>query len=589
METTANNLYQRSYNFGFNSDMEEYSVDMKPISYSYLLNKSNFDTNVSGSNDSIINPWQVENLQEFLYYHCPQCEFTSKELVEFYSHAVENHQQARIEFCKDSNVTPDIKDIDVPPEIMDHSQQINLDLSTVESQHVIEDYGKLVLFDMLDCHSCDKVVFNMPAKRVNHMLDDHSYQWKEGVKTYQNLQCPQCPELVLKATSSFLSHLVDHENEKYGRTYVTKAVSSLIEETFRCSYENCSTKRFFKFENLQEHLLYHDKAGKKELYNANGMLQCEECGWTTMKDEPKRLLKHNLYEHPENNATSDFMCEICGKYFYDSLDLEKHAENEHGNGSDIVCAKCGHICKSKMELTQHKEKNHFENKRKMKVDCKICNKKLSLSSLRDHMKLAHQDQSLRTCHLCNKVLKSRAFLYTHYINDHPTENCPVEIDNVSVFKCHFCDQIFSTSAATYTHMKQKHNVRKSHNEIKASSKPECPFCDETLKSEIDFIDHLVKNHPEKEAPYDILKSFQNGYKCLGCGDFNQSPFSYYRHIKYNHQKIRVKGGYSAAGYSYAYLYKSRRTKEFSKCQFCYKKFKELKSLEIHILKKHQKL
>ena len=107
METMTNNLYQPSYDFGLDSDMEEDSVDMKPISYSYLLNKSNFDTNVSGSNDSIINPWQVENLQEFLYYHCPQCEFTSKELIEFYSHAVENHEQARVEFCKDSNVTPE--------------------------------------------------------------------------------------------------------------------------------------------------------------------------------------------------------------------------------------------------------------------------------------------------------------------------------------------------------------------------------------------------------------------------------------------------------------------------------------------------
>ena len=103
----ANNLYQPSYNFGFNSDMEEDDVIMKPNSDPW--NKSNLDTNVSVSNDSNINPWQVENLQEFLYYHCPQCEFTSKELIEFYSHAVENHQQARIEFCKDPDVTPDIK------------------------------------------------------------------------------------------------------------------------------------------------------------------------------------------------------------------------------------------------------------------------------------------------------------------------------------------------------------------------------------------------------------------------------------------------------------------------------------------------
>ena len=57
---------------------------------------------------------------------------------------------------------------------MDHSWQVNLDLSTVETQHVMEDYEKLAPFDMLDCHSCADVSFIMPSKRVNHMLDDHS-------------------------------------------------------------------------------------------------------------------------------------------------------------------------------------------------------------------------------------------------------------------------------------------------------------------------------------------------------------------------------------------------------------------------------
>ena len=35
--------------------------------------------------------------------------------------AIDSHQQARIKFCRDSNVTPDVKDIDVLPEIMDNS------------------------------------------------------------------------------------------------------------------------------------------------------------------------------------------------------------------------------------------------------------------------------------------------------------------------------------------------------------------------------------------------------------------------------------------------------------------------------------
>ena len=73
-----------------------------------------------------MNPWEVDNLQEFLFYHCPECDFINKEESEFYSHAVESHVQARAIFYKDSNLNIKIEDIDVPLEEMDDSQQITL-------------------------------------------------------------------------------------------------------------------------------------------------------------------------------------------------------------------------------------------------------------------------------------------------------------------------------------------------------------------------------------------------------------------------------------------------------------------------------
>ena len=540
--------------------------------------EANSNSITQDSNDTNINPWEVENLKEFQHYHCPQCNFTCKEECEFYSHAVETHKQARIIFYKDSNVTLNIVDIDVLPEIMGHSQQVNLDLSTVESQHVMEDYEKLAPFDMLDCHSCQdvskNVSFNMPSRRVSHMLDDHSYQKvQEG-----NFKCPQCPtKQTFNTVSTFRKHLVDHENENYVRKNLDN-VAKKHKETFLCSYANCG--QFSKFEKLQEHLLFHVRAGNKELYNSKGMLSCDLCGWTIIKSDPIRLLKHLFYEHSEHTTTSDFMCEMCGKYFYDANDLKKHFENEHGDGSDIVCDKCGNIYKSKMELRQHMEEQHPKvDKKKMQTRCEFCNKKLVGSSMYEHIKNVHQDKSLRTCHLCDKILKSRAFLYTHYINDHPTENCPVEIDNINVFKCLYCEQIFATDKATITHMKLKHNISRSHhiNDLKAAPKQDCPFCNETPKSSIDFIDHLVKEHPDKDPPYDLLNSFQYGFKCLGCGDYNVSPFNYYRHLKYNHQKIR--------GEVKEFMKRADPTKSYQ-CKFCSKKLKSSKTLKIHMLQKH---
>ena len=41
------------------------------------------------------NPWHVPNLEEFLYYCCPECDIKTKEHQEFYEHAIEVHELAK--------------------------------------------------------------------------------------------------------------------------------------------------------------------------------------------------------------------------------------------------------------------------------------------------------------------------------------------------------------------------------------------------------------------------------------------------------------------------------------------------------------
>ena len=126
-----------------------------------------------------------------------------------------------------------------------------------------------------------------------------------------------------------------------------------------CAYLNCSTKPFSDYDKLQQHLLLHEKVGHKEIYDSRGFLKCFHCGWTLFRHEPKKLLKHVFYEHPENEIRSDYVCELCGKYFYDSIDLDKHIKNDHENGTDIICDKCGQLCESKLDLKQHNKGIHL--------------------------------------------------------------------------------------------------------------------------------------------------------------------------------------------------------------------------------------
>ena len=42
-----------------------------------------------------LNPWEVENLEEFLYYWCPECDDRHQTRELFLQHAFEKHQNSR--------------------------------------------------------------------------------------------------------------------------------------------------------------------------------------------------------------------------------------------------------------------------------------------------------------------------------------------------------------------------------------------------------------------------------------------------------------------------------------------------------------
>ena len=81
--------------------------------------------------------------------------------------------------------------------------------------------------------SLAEISFDVPSRRVNHILDEH---WYQNTK-YENLFCPECPNLRLSKQSSFLSHLMYHENEKYGRVKTKRKTFKIMkdETNFRSS------------------------------------------------------------------------------------------------------------------------------------------------------------------------------------------------------------------------------------------------------------------------------------------------------------------------------------------------------------------
>ena len=50
------------------------------------------------------NPWNVESIDEFSYFNCPECTFHSKEKTYFQDHATRNHPLSSVFFCKGTKV-----------------------------------------------------------------------------------------------------------------------------------------------------------------------------------------------------------------------------------------------------------------------------------------------------------------------------------------------------------------------------------------------------------------------------------------------------------------------------------------------------
>ena len=45
------------------------------------------------------NPWNVSNIQEFLYYNCPECDTKERDSEVFIQHALDNHEMSKSWIC----------------------------------------------------------------------------------------------------------------------------------------------------------------------------------------------------------------------------------------------------------------------------------------------------------------------------------------------------------------------------------------------------------------------------------------------------------------------------------------------------------
>ena len=499
-----------------------------------------------------MNPWAVSDLEEFLFFCCPECDFKKKNIDEFLNHAINIHPDSKVHMTTfHSNISElsqcvkkeEASEIDIVEDFEQFSAKIdtNKDFNVSERAQIKECFVKLdkieVTKEMLNnCHVIP------PKKTIEGTLKDEGNQAaKKFVKlTFVPFPRESDNKMVGEMTESSLKTVQNKTEEEN--------ISIDVGEEFDRDIMDTSCDSESDEENLEYNSIITNtmpnKASKKPL-------MCQQCTVCSRKYfSQSRFDGHKCFPLPpvkkkrvkRNHPKEKFMCQKCGKCFTTKQTLEKHEEKSHQESDEpIQCKMCSYVTNKNMLMDLHEKKFHKMNGN---FCCEICGHKFaSFIGVTRHKKFRHvtnEQLSEMPCH-CHKC--EEKFDNSVDLNDH-LKYCLADADKKNL-KCCFCKSAnWLSNIAVERHSVEDHQ----------SLSKVCHICDAVL-SMITIGRHIKGVHQEKK------------FKCSEC----EKTFKYHRSITLH--KLKVHNDTSVTHHS---------------CKYCDKKFVQKKRLDDHVNLKHTK-
>ena len=295
------------------------------------------------------NPWVSKELKDFVFYHCPECEFQSQMENQFYQHAVNSHEKAKEVFEEPEYCEPFIEDYDPPslpvnetdwyvyPNQPPNSVHTLTDDDLIKDSTLIEEkledvvakeYGELHLEPLYHNSIARAEIFIEELQRNKHL----------------KFKCPlySCDENFNSRELFFLHQASVHNWSLFEAQRRSVKSETKKKEVLKISKENgrfpCPFKCGSHFENeqtLKAHLVY----------DLN--IKCIK-GCKSTKNSVK-LPKQGRYR---------FTCLICDKDCSSAGVLKIHMKKNHGG---INCHHCGNSYGTLGELYKHIRKHHKDS------------------------------------------------------------------------------------------------------------------------------------------------------------------------------------------------------------------------------------
>ena len=499
--------------------------------------------------DNQQNPWFVKDIEEFLYFCCPECDVKDQSKELFLKHALDQHPNAKegIQPFMDNNIKEepfnneqnyDLNNDECLPDTFlnsDYSIGEYRDILKCEIKDENKDYKEnenMTSKELFEgpknrtCITCGKT-FKGPAHLRRHIESIH-----ERKKHY----CEFCENKTFTQDANLQLHIKTHHSEEI-LNYVEpsdfdisinqedwkmneEVLKNLVEKSDLNNYSNDSPNRTLIWERItnQFNILtgnnwnwndvslrwknYIYKAAQKRLQDSN-WIKCDFC--TKIFTKKEKLENHIKNRHKKFKR----QCHICSKFFTNKSDFEGHYIETHGIFKMYRCEFCSKEFEKRDLLSKHV--NIYHKGKNSTVVCDLCGKSYSSeSSLKKHHRAVHEGIKDHLCEFCNKAFSESNDLNIHIKCVHKGVRDQI---------CDLCGQGFVNSWSLKNHIKNIHEGIKDHI---------CKICGKAFTNKYLLSDHTKTIHEGRKP-----------HKCLLCDRRFTKPSKVKLHMKSAHRGVNL--------------------------------------------------
>jgi hypothetical protein len=482
-----------------------------------------------------VNPWAVEQLEDFQFFCCPECPDRIVTKETFIEHALANHPQSR-------DVLPNVEVTTV--------EVTTVEVTTATVTDIKEEIlAECFIEELLPLSDDDYIP---PTKK-----SCTPRQKTPGVtKTIKALETSNLETKVLPVTNAVQCYYC---SEIFPKKYIVKHMKEVHNGSGR-------------------------GRGRSQMYGEKRPYKCEMCNYSLLEErsESTHICVNPTFEKVAVPVTisapiSGFQCSQCNRSFFGQSGYNYHCATAHNDEKAFNCDKCGYTAQTDGLLQKHIQWVH---EKQMSHVCHLCEKGCrSATVLKEHLVNFHKSATnlentpMVACDLCTMT-----FHNVHGLNLHKTHyhDAPKNIR----IPCEHCGKAFTKIDLLRLHQKSHHATEDQIAKVDCL----CEKCNCTFTNAADLNVHLA-------MCLDDPKSF----KCEHCAIGNwHSGIALRRHLAEVHQNVRdvckICGQIMKAHF---YLAQHMKVKHFDgkliQCPQCIKQVKTMESLKKHINIVHKKL